>query len=62
MQSIALMQHVFRYRTTEVFLKAGVDILKIDEFRPIFHRAGHSGTFATHHRYYIPKIEASVAN
>eukprot|EP00966_Prymnesium_polylepis_P327510 7383383-Prymnesium_polylepis.1 len=47
--------HLFRFRTVETFMHAGVAILKIDMFKPLFMRGGRMLPSATHLRSYIPK-------
>lgn len=47
---------VYRYRVVQVFLAAGVELSKVDDFRPLLQRSGYSLTSSSHLTYFIPKI------
>lgn len=50
---------VFRYRTTETFLAAGVALSTCDIMRPLLQRTGIALTDSAHLGVYIPKIEST---
>ena len=50
---------VFRFRTMEAFLKAGVAPSVIDMLRPLLQRGGLALTGSQHLRLFIPKVEAA---
>jgi hypothetical protein len=50
---------IFRYRTVETFISAGVSLKICDVFRPLLQRAGFTLTHSSHLAIYIPKIEAA---
>ena len=50
-------QMVFRYRTTESFLGAGIALNVCDIMRPLLERGGIALTDSSHLKVYVPKIE-----
>jgi hypothetical protein len=59
MASVDPNDHLFRFRTVEAFMHAGVAISKIDMFKSLLMRGGRSLPAATHLRSYIPKVESN---
>lgn len=49
-------QH-YRYRITESFLAAGIELTKADLLRPLLQRANFSSTHSSHLRSFVPLIE-----
>lgn len=48
---------VFRYRTVEALLAAGIPLEKLDILRPLLQRSGYSLTDTSNMKMFIPKIE-----
>ena len=49
---------LYRYRVTESFLHAGIDISKADNLRYLLERTGQPLTHSSNLKCYIPKVEA----
>ena len=50
---------LFRYRTVEALLAAGIPIEKADMLRCLLERSGRASVNASHLRSYVPKVEAN---
>ena len=57
-KNVTQNEQLFRYRVTETFLAAGIDIAKADSCRYLLERSGTIVASATHLRSFIPKVEA----
>ena len=49
-------QRVYRVRVVTAFLKAGVPLNKLDNFRDLLEDGGYRFTFSTHMRQLIPFV------
>ena len=47
-ENLSMEQHVYRFKVVRTFLKAGVPINKIDQFRSLSEEEGYSLTHSSH--------------